>query len=149
MPLGAGAAGAGPWPHSPGRPLGRVREQNGFFLYEGAELRSWGGLKQPGEAAAAEADSCAEGFLPLVSPGPPAPVLPLACSLGSRHFVLKEEFELLRSDVWLRCEIFVKGHVAEIDFKTDLFQLKVMLLELSESSGITFIIICGRLKLSR
>lgn len=66
-----------------------------------------------------------------------------------RHFVVQEEFELLRSDVWLRCEIFVKGHVAEIDFKTGLFQLKVMLLELRESSGVTFRIICGRPRLSR
>lgn len=68
---------------------------------------------------------------------------------GSRHFVLQEEFELLRSDVWLRCEIFVKGHVAEIDLKTDLFQLEVMLLDLSKSTGVNFKIICGRLKLSR
>lgn len=66
-----------------------------------------------------------------------------------RHFVVQEEFELLRSDVWLRCEIFVKGHVAEIDFKTGLFQLKVMLLELRESSGVNFRIICGRPRLSR
>lgn len=84
-------------------------------------------------------------FLPLASP---APAPPLACLSGFRHFVLQEELELLRSDVWLRCEIFVKGHVAEIDFKTGLFRLKVVLLDLCKSSGVSFRIICGRLKLS-
>lgn len=123
-----------------------------FFLYEGAEVHSWKRSRQPGERGGQRRPGWVR--VPKVFPTSglscpsAAPRLRSRDSGNLRHFVLQEEFELLRSDVWLRCEIFVKGHVAEIDFKTGLFRLKVVLLDLCKSSGVNFRIICGRLKLS-